>query len=53
MYQDEYDTIKQKNTRKMTVFSLLGIVCLIAVSIMVFFLMRSKMINDIYNIVNC
>lgn len=50
MYQDEYDTIKQKNTRKMTVFSLLGIVCLIAVSIMVFFLMRSKMINDIYNI---
>jgi len=50
LYQDEYDTIKETNTRKMTVFGLLGIVCLIAVSIMVFFLMRSKMINDIYNI---
>ena len=34
----------------MAVFGVLGSICLVAASIMVFFLMRSKMINDIYNI---
>ena len=42
--------MRETNDEKMTVFSILGVVCLIAASIMVFFLMRSKMINDIYNI---
>ena len=50
MYQFRYDNLKETNDRQMTVFGLLGGVCLIAASIMVFFLMRSKMINDIYNI---
>ena len=50
MYKHKYDNIKENNDRKMTVFGLLGGVCLVAASIMVFFLMRSKMINDIYNI---
>lgn len=50
MFQNEYDLIKMENNEKMTVFSILGTICLIATSIMIFFLMRSKMINDIYNI---
>ena len=50
MYQHYYDLIKENNDRQMTVYGILGGVCLIAASIMVFFLMRSKMINDIYNI---
>ena len=50
MYKDKYDTYKVENSEKMTVFGILGAICLIAASIMVFFLMRSKMINDIYNI---
>ena len=50
MYQHNYDMIKDNNDNKMTVFGILGGICLIAASIMVFFLMRSKMINDIYNI---
>ena len=50
MYQFRYDNLKETNDKQMTVFGLLGGVCLIATSIMIFFLMRSKMINDIYNI---
>lgn len=50
MYQHYYDLIKENNDRQMTIYGILGGVCLIAASIMVFFLMRSKMINDIYNI---
>ena len=50
MYQHYYDSIKEYNGRQMTVYGILGGICLIAASIMVFFLMRSKMINDIYNI---
>jgi ABC-type antimicrobial peptide transport system permease subunit len=50
MYEREYVQMRETNDEKMTVFSILGVVCLIAASIMVFFLMRSKMINDIYNI---
>ena len=50
MYDREYVQMRETNDEKMTVFSILGVVCLIAASIMVFFLMRSKMINDIYNI---
>lgn len=50
MYQNEYDKIKEINKEKMTLSGLIGSICLIAASIMVFFLMRSKMINDIYNI---
>ena len=50
MYDREYRQMLETNAEKMTVFSILGVICLIAASIMVFFLMRSRMINDIYNI---
>lgn len=50
MSNAEYDKIKEVNKEKMTIFGVLGSICLIATSIMIFFLMRSKMINDIYNI---
>lgn len=50
MYGHEYDRLAQDNKDMMTVYGILGGICLIAASIMVFFLMRSKMINDIYNI---
>jgi len=50
MYQNEYDILKMNNAESMTIYGILGGVCLISASIMVFFLMRSKMINDIYNI---
>ena len=50
MYEGEYREDQSVNERRMTVFGLLGGICLIVASIMVFFLMRSKMINDIYNI---
>ena len=49
-YQYEYDNLKSENQEAMTIYGILGGVCLISASIMVFFLMRSKMINDIYNI---
>lgn len=50
MSKAQYDKIKETNKEKMTIFGILGSICLIATSIMIFFLMRSKMINDIYNI---
>ena len=50
MYDAQYEELKESNDRKMTVFSILGVVCLISASVLVFFLMRSKMVNDIYNI---
>ena len=50
MYDNEYDNLENENQEKMTVFGILGGICLISASVMVFFLMRSKMINDIYNI---
>ena len=50
MYDAQFEQILDTNNRKMTVFFILGIVCLIAASVLVFFLMRSKMINDIYSI---
>ena len=50
MYKREYEMLAQTNREKMTVFGILGGICLVAASAMVFFLMRSKMINDIYNI---
>ncbi len=50
MYQHKYDNIKENNDTQMAVYGLLGGICLVAASIMVFFLMRSKMISDIYNI---
>ena len=49
-YDNEYDTLKMLNNETMTIFGILGTICLIATAIMVFFLMRSKMVNDIYNI---
>lgn len=50
MYENEYDIIKEENKEAMAIYGVLGIICLIAGSIMILFLMRSKMINDIYNI---
>ena len=50
MYQNLYDNAKDINKEKMAIFGVLGGISLVAASIMVFFLMRSKMINDIYNI---
>ena len=50
MYDREYTELRKTSNTEMTVFSILGIVCLVASSVMIFFLMRSKMINDIYNI---
>ena len=50
MYDSQYAELLDDSNTQMTVFSILGIVCLVAASIMIFFLMRSKMINDIYNI---
>jgi ABC-type antimicrobial peptide transport system permease subunit len=50
MYQHEYDRQKKINQEELTIYGILGSICLIAASIMVLFLMRSKMINDIYNI---
>ena len=50
MFDKEYAYMVSNNNEQMTVFSILGIICLIAASVMVFFLMRSRMINDIYNI---
>ena len=50
MYENEYLEEWEENEQRMTVFTALGVICLIVASIMVFFLMRSKMINDIYNI---
>ena len=50
MFDREYAYMVANSNEQMTVFSILGIICLIAASVMVFFLMRSRMINDIYNI---
>ena len=50
MYDSQLKQISSSNDRKMTVFSVLGVICLIAASILVFFIMRSKMVNDIYGI---
>ena len=50
MYDSEYDRNAQINKEKRVVYGILGTICLVATSIMVFFLMRSKMVNDIYNI---
>ncbi len=50
MYDYSYKELVAENNDMMTVFMILGTVCLVAGSIMVYFLMRSKMINDIYNI---
>ena len=50
MYSNEYDRLKADSKEAMTVYGILGGVCLISAAVMVLFLMRSKMINDIYNI---
>lgn len=50
MYEKAYNIIEYENQEIMTVFMILGFVCLVSGSIMVYFLMRSKMVNDIYNI---
>ena len=50
MYDAELYSLKSENERIMTVYLLLGIVCLAATSVLVFFLMRSRMVNDIYSI---
>ena len=50
MYQYYFDIIKEDNDIEMTIYGILVTICLVSASIMVFFLMRSKMINDIYNI---
>lgn len=50
MYDSQLDHLINDNNRIMTVYFILGAVCLIAASVLVFFLMRSKMINDIYSI---
>ena len=50
MYDAQYEVLKSDNDRRMAVFSVLGVVCLISASVLVFFLMRSKMVNDIYSI---
>lgn len=50
MYDAQYDRLANDNNVSMTVYSILGVVCLISASVLVFFLMRSKMINDIYSI---
>ena len=50
MYQQEINMIKEMNSETIAISLILGVICLIAASIMVLFLMRSKMLNDIYNI---
>ena len=49
-YEHEIAINKTYNKETMAIYGILGSICLIAASIMVLFLMRSKMINDIYNI---
>jgi ABC-type lipoprotein export system ATPase subunit len=50
MYQSAYDQEREYNDDKMTLSLVLGMACLIASSVMVFFLMRSRMLGDIYTI---
>ena len=50
LFMAEYNWQGRENEERMLVFSILGTVCLLAGSIMVYFLMRSKMLRDIYNI---
>jgi ABC-type lipoprotein export system ATPase subunit/cell division protein FtsX len=50
MYQYEYDVLKKENQEIMKIFLTLGSIYLIVGIILVYFLMRSKMVMDIYNI---
>jgi ABC-type antimicrobial peptide transport system permease subunit len=50
MYQYEYDILKKENQEIMKIFLTLGSIYLIVGIILVYFLMRSKMVMDIYNI---
>ena len=50
MYRNTYDQEREYNKDKMTLSLVLGVACLIASSVMVFFIMRSRMLGDIYTI---
>ena len=50
MYDAQYEELAANNKRVTTVYSVLGIVSLVCASVLVMFLMRSKMLNDIYSI---